>query len=85
MVGQTHRARLELVDADGGLVAMPGGQPLVIESEVKVTLTGPHSVGVPVTMPFAVNFGPTPIPVGRHTFRFVVGREVVSTSFEVHE
>lgn len=83
--GQILRSRLELVDADGQAVLPDGVNPFVIEGELSVERSEDAASGSVFGVPFAFNFGPMPLPVGRHTMRLVVDDHVVSRSFTVHE
>ena len=74
-----HALLLELVDSDGApvLVQTPQGvKPLTIEATL--ALQGPFEVkpGTPLDAPFAINYGPLPIPPGgRYEWRLSVNGE----------
>jgi hypothetical protein len=66
---QEHKLLLELLDADGQPVLVPtplGVKPLNIEGKLK--LKGPIDPnvkpGTPLDAPFAINYGPVPLPPG---------------------
>lgn len=83
--GQLLQSKLELVDADGRPVLADGQNPFMIAGELNVERTDEALVGSVFGVPFAFNFGPVPIPVGRHTMRLTVDENVVSRSFTVHD
>lgn len=83
--GQILQSRLELVDADGHAVMPDGVSPFLIAGELNVERSDDAPSGSVFGVPFAFNFGPVPIPPGRHTMRLTVDDHVVSRSFTVHE
>lgn len=83
--GELLKSRLELVDVDGRPVEVESGNAFRIEGELTVERTQEAQPGSVFGVPFAFNFGPVPIPVGRHTMRLTVDDHVVSRSFTVHE
>ena len=83
--GQLLQSRLELVDADGHAVKPDGVNPFLIAGELNVERSDDATPGSVFGVPFAFNFGPVPIPAGRHTMRLTVDDHVVSRSFTMHE
>ena len=65
--GQILQSRLELVDADGQAVLPDGVNPFVIEGELSVERSDDAASGSVFGVPFAFNFGPMPLPVGKNT------------------
>jgi hypothetical protein len=64
-----HKFRLELIDLDGNPVALmgpAGEQPVAIEDGFEVGRPPGLRSGTALTVPYAINFGPMPIPPGGH-------------------
>lgn len=70
---QQHVLRLELLDEDGQLVQVPGPvgpQPLIINSNFEVGRPPRLRPGTPLSVPIAINMGPTPLqPDSRFVWR----------------
>lgn len=71
--------KVELEEADGGLVSVPGpdGQHLLIgfASEFEVGRPPGAINGAPIEMPMALNVGSLPIGPGRYSWRLTVDGE----------
>jgi hypothetical protein len=78
-----HVLRLELVDADGVAVTVPGEEdgvetPIVFLDDVEFEVGRPAGIkpGTPLELPLAVNSGPLPLePGGRYEWRLSVDGE----------
>jgi hypothetical protein len=77
-----HTLRLELVDADGLAVTLPGeegeGNPIVFLDDVEFEVGRPAGIkpGTPLELPLAVNSGPLPLePGGRYEWRLTIDGE----------
>jgi hypothetical protein len=58
-----HTFRLALMDADGGSITAPDGQPIAVEGGFQCGEPDPNvKVGTPSDASFAVNLGPVPLP-----------------------
>ena len=74
-----HTLRLELVDADGRPVTLPGDdgeeRPIVFLDDVEFEVGRPAGIkpGTPLELPLAVNSGPLPLePGGRYEWRLSI-------------
>lgn len=77
--GVQHTVRWELIDDQGNPVIIDtpqGMQPFVLQG-VFGAMPGPEMIGgAPVSVPLAINMGPTPIPPGgRYEFRLELDGE----------
>jgi hypothetical protein len=76
---QRHSFRLELLDADGQPVYVPGPEgdaPIVIEGSFETGRPPGLRPGTPLDFPFALNSGPLPLPPGeRFEWRMTVNEE----------
>jgi hypothetical protein len=77
-----HTLRLELVDADGIPVTIPGddgdGEPVVFLNDVEFEVGRPAGIkpGTPLEVPLAVNSGPLPLePGSRYEWRLSINGE----------
>jgi len=77
-----HAIVLELVDADGQLVELPGpegeGQPVTLRIEGEIEVGRPPGVkpGTPLDAVLAVNIGPVPLPPdSRFAWQLSIGGE----------
>jgi hypothetical protein len=73
---QKRHWALELVDADGALVELPGPagpQQVRVEGELEAGRPPGMPHGTPVSFPpLSVNVGPLPLPPGRYEWKFSV-------------
>ena len=65
--GQRHDIVLELVDEDGQLVPIPGGEdPLLkVEGEIEIIPPPGHPPALPVSVPLGFNAANVPLPPAR--------------------
>ena len=78
-----HTLRLELIDADGEPVTMPGGgeeeeRPIVFLDDIEFEVGRPAGIkpGTPLELPLAVNSGPLPLEPGcRYEWRLSIDGE----------
>ena len=77
-----HTLRLELVDADGVPVTVPGDdgeeEPVVFLNDVEFEVGRPAGIkpGTPLELPLGVNSGPLPLePGGRYEWRLSINGE----------
>jgi hypothetical protein len=78
-----HTLRLELIDADGQPVLMPGTEdgeerPIVFLDDVEFEVGRPAGIkpGTPLELPLAVNSGPLPLePGSRYVWRLSIDGE----------
>ena len=82
-----HTLRLELIDADGRAVTVPGpgavedeeeGEPIVFLNDIEFEVGRPAGIkpGTPLEFPVAVNSGPLPLePGGRYEWRLSINGE----------
>jgi hypothetical protein len=73
---QHHELRVELLDSDGGAVAMGAegeATPVVIESQFEVGRPPGLRPGTPIDLALAINLGPMPLPPGgRYEWRLSI-------------
>lgn len=78
-----HKIRLELLDADGKVIMVPGPvhpQPLIIEAAIEVGRPPGIAPGTPLDVPFALNLSPIALTPGRYEWRCTVEGVNVSQS-----
>ncbi len=74
---QVHKMRLELLDADGGIVMMPaeeGEAPVVFLDDAPFEVGRPAGLkpGTPLDFPLALNSSPIPLEPGRYEWRLSI-------------
>jgi hypothetical protein len=74
---------LVLLDADGQIAHPHGSEELRISFEAEAGRPAGLTVGTPISIPMAWNFGPLGLPAGRYTWQLAVGETVETRAFSV--
>lgn len=77
LANSTHRATFRLLDADGHVVTVPGGERVEVHNDFEAGRAPGTTPGVDLPIPIVWNLGPRPMAPGRYTWSLTIDDELI--------